>query len=88
MEAVRAAWRRELFPAGEWPRVTAGAGALTGLAVTRAEACAGLDAQLVHAPGRGRTSLPGVLAGNPIAVGYARQRAPERCATITWSCWT
>jgi len=47
-----------------------------------AEACAGLDAQLVLALGRPGASLPRKLPGDPIVVGYAPQMALLRRATL------
>lgn len=49
---------------------------------TIAEACAGLDAQLVIALGRPGATPPENLAGNPIVVGYAPQFALLQRATL------
>jgi MGT family glycosyltransferase len=49
---------------------------------TIAEACAGLDAQLVLALGRRGASLDGEVVGNPIVVDYAPQLALLRRATL------
>jgi len=47
-----------------------------------AEACAGLDAQLVLALGRKGTAAPEGLAGNPIVVDYAPQMDLLKAATL------
>jgi zeaxanthin glucosyltransferase len=47
-----------------------------------AEACAGLEAQLVMALGRKGASVPQDLPGNPIVVGYAPQAALLRRASL------
>ena len=47
-----------------------------------AEACAGLDAQLVLALGRKGATAPADLPGRPLVVGYAPQAALLRRATL------
>jgi zeaxanthin glucosyltransferase len=47
-----------------------------------AEACAGLDSQVVIALGRKNAAIPGGLAGNPIVVGYAPQTALLQRASV------
>jgi zeaxanthin glucosyltransferase len=55
---------------------------LTPLFQLIAEACAGLDAQLVLALGRAGATLPADLPGNPIVVDYAPQLAFVRRAAL------